>query len=175
MDHQAFAQLLGNYGEFIGAIAVFATLAYLAVQVRQNTRSMQSQILLQTTQLFQGVFLAPSHSTRLQTAICANRERKELEPEELVALGEYLYAYMHALVTTGLQFELGSLQIAPTLRDGYLDDVRSFLSTPHLEEKVRDYDAMRGGDALGRAHTALKRLNEGSDIDLLVAGLPRTS
>ena len=35
MDHQAFAQLLGNYGEFFGSIAVFATLAYLAVQVRQ--------------------------------------------------------------------------------------------------------------------------------------------
>ena len=47
MDHQAFAQLLGNYGEFIGAIAVVVTLFYLAVQVRQskqateaNTRSM---------------------------------------------------------------------------------------------------------------------------------------
>jgi len=39
MDHQAFAQLLGNYGEFVGAIAVFATLVYLAVQIRQNTRS----------------------------------------------------------------------------------------------------------------------------------------
>jgi CRP-like cAMP-binding protein len=39
MDHQAFAQLLGNYGEFVGAIAVVATLGYLAVQIRQNTRS----------------------------------------------------------------------------------------------------------------------------------------
>lgn len=37
MDHQAFAQLLGNYGEFIGAFAVVATLAYLAIQIRQNT------------------------------------------------------------------------------------------------------------------------------------------
>jgi len=34
MDHQAFAALLGNYGEFVGAIAVVATLAYLALQVR---------------------------------------------------------------------------------------------------------------------------------------------
>lgn len=34
MDHQAFAQMLGNYGEFVGAIAVVATLAYLAIQVR---------------------------------------------------------------------------------------------------------------------------------------------
>jgi hypothetical protein len=40
MDHQAFAQLLGNYGEFVGAIAVVVTLAYLAVQIRQNTKSM---------------------------------------------------------------------------------------------------------------------------------------
>jgi len=48
MDHQAFAQLLGNYGEFVGAIAVVATLFYLAVQVRQgkvateaNTRTLE--------------------------------------------------------------------------------------------------------------------------------------
>jgi hypothetical protein len=36
MDHQAFAQLLGNYGEFLGALAVVATLFYLAVQVRHT-------------------------------------------------------------------------------------------------------------------------------------------
>jgi hypothetical protein len=39
MDHQTFAQLLGNYGEFVGAIGVVVTLAYLAVQIRLNTRS----------------------------------------------------------------------------------------------------------------------------------------
>ncbi len=32
-------QLLGNFGEFVGAIAVVATLAYLAVQIRQNTKA----------------------------------------------------------------------------------------------------------------------------------------
>lgn len=42
MDHQAFAQLLGNYGEFVGAIAVVATLLYLARQIRQNTTATQS-------------------------------------------------------------------------------------------------------------------------------------
>ena len=39
MDHQAFAQILGNYGEFFGAIAVVVTLGYLAIQIRQNTRA----------------------------------------------------------------------------------------------------------------------------------------
>ena len=41
MDHQAFAQLLGNYGEFVGAIAVVATLAYLAMQIRQNSAQLK--------------------------------------------------------------------------------------------------------------------------------------
>jgi len=41
MDHQTFAQLLGNYGEFAGAIAVVVTLAYLGIQIRQNTESLR--------------------------------------------------------------------------------------------------------------------------------------
>ena len=42
MDHQSFAQLLGNYGEFFGAIAVVVTLVYLAGQLRQNTNALKS-------------------------------------------------------------------------------------------------------------------------------------
>jgi len=42
MDHQAFAQLLGNYGEFVGAIVVVITLGYLAVQIRQSTATSQA-------------------------------------------------------------------------------------------------------------------------------------
>jgi hypothetical protein len=50
MDHQAFAQLLGNYGEFVGAIAVVITLVYLSLQVRgaakqveQNQQAIRTQ------------------------------------------------------------------------------------------------------------------------------------
>ena len=42
MDHQTFAQLLGNYGEFVGAIAVVATLAYLSLRIRQHTKQVAS-------------------------------------------------------------------------------------------------------------------------------------
>ena len=38
MDHQAFAQMLGNYGEFAGALGVLVTLVYLSVQVRQTNK-----------------------------------------------------------------------------------------------------------------------------------------
>ena len=37
MDLMDTAQLLGNFGEFVGAIAVVVTLVYLSVQIRQNT------------------------------------------------------------------------------------------------------------------------------------------
>ena len=39
MDLMSTAQLLGNFGEFFGAIAVVATLAYLATQVRQSIKA----------------------------------------------------------------------------------------------------------------------------------------
>ena len=41
MDHQMFAQLLGNYGEFVGAVAIVVTLVYLAVQVRQSRQLLE--------------------------------------------------------------------------------------------------------------------------------------
>ncbi len=38
------SQVLGNFGEFFGAIAVVLTLGYLVVQIRQNTRMLSSNI-----------------------------------------------------------------------------------------------------------------------------------
>ena len=41
MDHLTFAQLLGNHGEFVGAIAV-GTLFYLALQVRHSKEATEA-------------------------------------------------------------------------------------------------------------------------------------
>jgi len=43
MDHQAIAQILGNYGEFVGAIGVVVTLGYLSLQIRQSTKTARAQ------------------------------------------------------------------------------------------------------------------------------------
>ncbi len=40
MTFTELSQLLGNLGEFIGAIAVVATLVYLAIQVRHSKEAM---------------------------------------------------------------------------------------------------------------------------------------
>ena len=44
---------LGALGEFLGSIAVIATLVYLSVQVRQNTRSMNESKKLALAQTYQ--------------------------------------------------------------------------------------------------------------------------
>jgi hypothetical protein len=42
MDIMSMAQLLGNLGEFFGAVAVAATLVYLTIQVKQNTKTIET-------------------------------------------------------------------------------------------------------------------------------------
>ncbi len=44
---------LGALGEFVGAIAVVFTLAYLAIQIRQNTRAMEESRRLALAQTYQ--------------------------------------------------------------------------------------------------------------------------
>lgn len=44
---------LGALGEFLGAIGVIATLVYLSVQVRQNTRSLEASQRLALAQTYQ--------------------------------------------------------------------------------------------------------------------------
>jgi hypothetical protein len=44
---------LGAIGDFVGAIGVIATLAYLAVQVRQNTHSLEASQRLAASQTYQ--------------------------------------------------------------------------------------------------------------------------
>jgi hypothetical protein len=44
MDFMSAAQLLGNIGEFVGAILLFVSLIYIGVQIRQNTRATAAEV-----------------------------------------------------------------------------------------------------------------------------------
>jgi len=66
------SQILGNFGEFISAIAVVATLFYLAVQVRHskesvdaNTRSLDENRILQMAVTYQSRVENISANTRI--------------------------------------------------------------------------------------------------------------
>lgn len=48
---------LSDLGELLGGIAVFASLVYLAIQIRQNTRSVRGSTHQQNTELWTRLFL----------------------------------------------------------------------------------------------------------------------
>lgn len=97
MDHQTFAELLGNYGEFIGAVAVVVTLIYLATQIRQNNEllrsgSRQSLVTNDLTSLAANM----EHSD----VIAKYATKQPLSPEEQLRL-----SFMFALDLRNREFE----------------------------------------------------------------------
>ncbi len=50
------SQVLGNFGEFFGAIAVVATLIFLAVQVRHSWKAMDENSRLARAAVFETTF-----------------------------------------------------------------------------------------------------------------------
>jgi hypothetical protein len=107
MDHQAFAQLLGNYGEFFGAIAVVATLLYLARQIRQNTKATRVAArshIVEATMAIRGRYI---DNGILRAAMLKERRGEKLNEEESfliyqnTAMALRNWEHQHYLYTNG--------------------------------------------------------------------------
>ncbi len=90
------AQLLGNFGEFFGAIAVVGTLIYLATQIRQNTRAMRAETINAVTSNVQNEMatsiLNPAVATAIAKSVTAPHD---LTDTEIVLLqGRHIAAMM---------------------------------------------------------------------------------
>ncbi len=66
---------LGALGEFVGAIAVVATLGYLALQIRQNTRRMEESTASQEATTYQSLM---SQIIELNRGLAADRQLGEI-------------------------------------------------------------------------------------------------
>jgi hypothetical protein len=99
MDHQAFAELLGNYGEFVGAIAVVATLVYLAVQVRHgreaiaaNNRLLRSQSHYNAMEICQRPFeLMLASNTLAEVLVRCDKGPYEIEESDWSKCANYFF------------------------------------------------------------------------------------
>ena len=124
MDHQAVAQLLGNYGEFVGAIAVVATLFYLAVQVKHSkeateaqTRSIEESRKVTLAQSFQTRASETANSLRIAaTSVIATLTVKyeksgvdSLDEEERLRLHAYHMSNINRLMAAHYHYEQGLL------------------------------------------------------------------
>lgn len=91
MDHQAIAQLLGNYGEFIGSLAILVTLAYLSIQVRQVKKQQEVEDRQNREFAIRDYQMSFANSESLVQAVVGARDAVGEKPSgfvtELVNLG----------------------------------------------------------------------------------------
>ena len=101
MDLMSTAQLLGNFGEFFGAIAVVATLIFLTLQVRQNTRQIRRAEMDAASTQFSlprmAIVTDRSLAELLHKAMHAPHEIDEVDQLRIdMWLGEQMNAMFHA-------------------------------------------------------------------------------
>ncbi len=97
---------LGALGEFVGAIAVVATLAYLAIQIRQNTRAIRGSAERETVSLQQSALQPVAAS--LEIADVHGRaiyQFSEMSPAEQVQFHRTMTALFQSFESAYYQHE----------------------------------------------------------------------
>ena len=111
MDHQAFAQTLGNYREFIGAIGVVATLGYLAIQIRQNTGATSAASHLAIVEALNQGNLAQAQDHELaQIWVSGSEGRSVLTEVEQQRFDSLLLAYFHVFDSLWYSAKIGTAE-----------------------------------------------------------------
>jgi hypothetical protein len=81
MDLMTTAQLLGNLGEFLGSIAVVATLIYLAIQIRHSSRQTETQIEQYQYQQWSNSLQIPAASSQVSD-LCVRGQQSRTDLSE---------------------------------------------------------------------------------------------
>ncbi len=133
MDHQTFAQLLGNYGEFFGAIAVVATLIYLAGQLRQNTRALRSSSYdAYSASAAHSMNFQGQHATDLAEIIDSDKQYAELNTKQRLLMDVFTFGNFNLIELTYLHHRAGTMD--DQVFDGKVQGFRSWMGNPNAQE-----------------------------------------
>ena len=130
MDHQALAQLLGNYGEFLGAIGVVVTLIYLARQIRQSNLAAETAAIQAFFHSTESITLGPLSNGGLIRKGLANWQ--SLSSDEQVDLS-CIFTDWASKIHMGYRLYLRRALDAQTY-DGWEGTLVSILKTPGGDE-----------------------------------------
>ena len=115
---------LGAMAELLGAIAVLITVGYLAVQIRQNTRALESSAL----NSLRDVHVLTEHNEHYNSLILKSLRHEDLTAEEQLQMVERFYTIMKGFEVLWLQQQVGA--ITHDQFDQHLDLVRWALTAP---------------------------------------------
>ena len=114
MDIQVAAQILGNFGEFVGAVAVLVTLIYLARQVGENARSSESNAIAQAASDHQANMRLIAENPNLAMAWDKANRGEDLSHEESVQLTWWAYCLVRGAET---HVQVAKLGMVPEYAD----------------------------------------------------------
>ena len=144
MDHQAFAQLLGNYGEFFGAVAVVATLLYLGRQISQTNQISIATGSREFQQQYTNFYTLIATNPEIRALVTKLRDpsyvvQSEQEEEQIES---FSFLLLGIWLATAVAYEQGQINV--NMYRTYCNDVEVKLSKwpglrPHMVEIARKY------------------------------------
>nr|AEA07652.1 hypothetical protein [uncultured bacterium] len=126
-------EAIGAIGEVLGAAAVVATLGYLAVQIRQNSRAVKNsaaQSLL--SEANESLRVASSHPTTARAVILGQTLFDELSEGEKAQFITWMFAWMRTIEQAYLQFLQG--YIDEEIWEGHMAHHQQLIHAPAIKE-----------------------------------------
>jgi len=124
---------LGSIGELLAAVATLVTLIYLAVQVRQNTRALQSSTFQNITgEMAKNVEPISTNEDVAAIMVKGIPDPASLTPEERLRLASVFVATFRRLESVFVQNQLGS--ISDEMKEGFEFSIVNLLNTPFGRE-----------------------------------------
>ncbi len=130
---------IGAIGEILGAVAVVATLGYLAVQTRHSVAATQAntrQAILESDQQFISKHLI------LDPAMDVIRWKRDLADDEKAKLGYFLLLFVRMRESNWLQFHSGGLDRETW--ESYRASIPAVLNSPNGRNWWRNYAKAAG-------------------------------
>lgn len=124
-------QALGAIGEFVGGLAVIATLIYLAIQIRQNTNWLRSSVLASATEAYLAFnHLLGSNPAAARVFQVGLEDFERLSDDERRQFIILLRAFVASAQALFLQYRRGALD--PTVWESFRDSVLVLVQIPHV-------------------------------------------
>ena len=121
-------QELGSIGELIAALATIGTLAYLAIQVRQNTRALRSSTFQEiSNDMSVSSETVAAHPDLSVVLVKGAENLAHLSPDERLRFSFFLLMTFRRLESIFIQRRLGF--IAPELTEGFERSVISVIAS----------------------------------------------
>jgi hypothetical protein len=148
MDLMDTAQLLGNFGEFIGAIAVVATLVYIAVQVRHSREAMVENTIVVRSAAYEAYnetansFLdyQGHHAASLAASFDSTEPYSKWTTEHQLVYDALLMKMFNSMETTYLHYRDGTMP-----NDVFEGKVEGFQEAMQTRFNAQDWQRHRSG------------------------------